>query len=75
LCLSNTTLVVFIRYPALGAILSEIEREKQYYGEFTSRMTELKKMAALQENIITMMLEKSIEEVYSEKRLRLKIVK
>jgi hypothetical protein len=39
-------------------------------------MTELKKMAALQENIITIILEESIEEaVYSEKRSRLKIVK
>ena len=62
--------------PGLEAIISEIEREKQNYGGFTSRMKELRKMDALQENIITMMLEKSIEEdTYTKKKPHLKIVK
>jgi hypothetical protein len=53
-----------------------VTSEKQYYGEVTIRMTELKKLKALQENIITTMLEKSIaEDVYAKKRPHLKIVK
>ena len=60
----------------LGAIISEIEREKQYYGESTSRMSELMKLKSLQENIITTMLKKNnAEDVYTKKKPQLKIVK
>jgi len=33
----------------LGAIIFEIDREKNYYGDHTQRMAELKKLAAVQE--------------------------
>jgi len=33
----------------LGAIIFEIDREKNYYGDHTQRIAELKKLAAVQE--------------------------
>jgi hypothetical protein len=59
----------------LGAIILEMEREKKYYGEHTERMTELKKMAAVQEKVVNRMLERSVKEPTNPKRSHLKVVK
>jgi hypothetical protein len=58
-----------------GAVILEITREKRYYGEHTRRMATLKKMAALQEKVITRMLERSVEKPAHPKRPQLKLVK
>ena len=59
----------------LGAIILEMEHEEKYYGKHTKRLTELKKLAALQENVIHRMLDKSIEKSHQPKRPHLTIVK
>ena len=59
----------------LGAIILEMSREKQYYGEHTRRMTELKKIAAVQEEVILRMLERSVAESDQPKRPHLTVVK
>jgi hypothetical protein len=58
-----------------GAIILEMKREKQYYGEHTRRMAVLKKRAALQEKVILRMLERSIEKPAHPERPQLKVVK
>ena len=42
----------------LGAIILEIDREKKYYGENTQRMAELKKLAAIQERVVSKMMDR-----------------
>ena len=42
----------------LGAIIFEIDREKKYYGEHTQRMAELKKLAAVQERVVSKMMDR-----------------
>jgi hypothetical protein len=59
----------------LGAIILEIEREKDFYGVHSKRMTELKKLAVLQEKVVTRMLEASTVESNQPKRPHLTIVK
>ena len=59
----------------LGAIIIEIDREKQYYVKHTRRMAELKRLASLQKNVIVRMLERSIEEREQPKRPHLKVIK
>ena len=41
----------------LGAIIFEIDREKKYYGENTQRMAELKKLAEVQERVVSKMMD------------------
>ena len=41
----------------LGAIIFEIDREKKYYGENTQRMAELKKLADVQERVVSKMMD------------------
>ena len=59
----------------LGAIILEIEREKDFYGEHSKRMAELKRLAALQERVLHRMLENSIEKSNQPKRPHLTVVK
>ena len=42
----------------LGAIIFEIDREKKYYGENTQRMAELKRLAELQERVVSKMMDR-----------------
>ena len=42
----------------LGAIIFEIDREKKHYGEHTQRMAELKKLAAVQERVVSKMMDR-----------------
>jgi hypothetical protein len=42
----------------LGAIIFEIDREKKYYGEHTQRMAELKKLAAVQDRVVSKMMDR-----------------
>ena len=57
------------------AVILEMTREKRHFGEHTRRMAALKKMATLQEKVITRILERSIEKPAYPKRPQLKIVK
>jgi len=59
----------------LGAVILEMTREKRYFGEHTRRMAALKKMAALQEKVITRILERSVEKPAHPQRPQLKIIK
>jgi len=59
----------------LGAIIIEIDRERQHFGEHTKRMAELKRLATLQKNVILRMLESSVEERDKPKRPHLKVIK
>ena len=59
----------------LGEMILEMEREEKYYGKHTKRLTELKKPAALQENVVHRMLDKSIEKSDQPKRPHLTVVK
>lgn len=59
----------------LDAVILEMKREKRYDGEHTRRMAELKKMTALQEKVITRILERSIDKPTHIKRPQLKVVK
>ena len=43
----------------LGAIILEIEREKDFYGEHSKRMAELKMLAEVQERALSKMMERS----------------
>jgi hypothetical protein len=59
----------------LGATILEIDRERQYQGEHTRRMAELKKMAELQEKVVHQMLDRSIDGSNQPKILHLTVVK
>jgi len=59
----------------LSAVILEMKREKRYFGEHTRRMAALKKMAALQEKVITRILERSVEKPAHPQRPELKIIK
>ena len=59
----------------LGAMILEMEREEEYYGQHSKRLAELKKLAALQEKVVQRMLDRSIDESTQPKRPRLTIVK
>ena len=59
----------------MGAIIFEMKREKDHYGENTERMAELQKLAALQERIIRRMLDRSLEDSHQPKRPHLTVVK
>ena len=59
----------------LGAIISEMEREEQFYGKHTKRLAEPKKLAELQEIIIHRMLDDSIEKSDQPKRPHLTVIK
>ena len=59
----------------LGAIIFEMKREKDHYGERTERMAEAQKIAALQERLIRRMLDRSLEESHQPKRPHLTLVK
>ena len=43
----------------LGAIILEIEREKKYYGELTQRMAELKRLADVQDRVVSKIMDES----------------
>ena len=43
----------------LGAIILEMEREKKYYGEHTQRMAELKRLADVQDRVVSKMMDES----------------
>ena len=58
-----------------GAVILKMTSEKRYFGEHTRRMAALKKMAALQEKVITRMLERCVEKPAHPERPELKIVK
>ena len=60
---------------APGAVILEMTREQRHFGEHTRRMAALKKMAALQEKVITRILERSVEKPAQPKRPQLKIIK
>ena len=59
----------------LGAIIFEMKREKDHYGENTERMAELQRLAELQERVIRRMLDNSLEESRQTKRPHLTVVK
>ena len=59
----------------LGAIILEMEREELHYGKHTKRLAELKKVAALQDTVVSRLLEKSIEKPEPPKRPHLTVVK
>ena len=59
----------------MGAIIFEMKREKDHYGENTERMAEIQKLAALQERLIRRMLDRSLEESHQPKRPHLTVVK
>ena len=59
----------------LGAIILEMEHEEEHYGQHTKRLTELKKLAALQERIIHRMLDRGIENTDQPKKPHLTVVK
>ena len=59
----------------LGAIILEMNREKQYYGERTKRMAELEKLAEVQKRVVSRMLDNSINKADLPKRPRLTVVK
>jgi hypothetical protein len=58
-----------------GAVILEMTNEKRYFGEHTRRITELKTMAALQEKVITRILERSVEKPAHPKKPQLKVIK
>lgn len=58
-----------------GAVLVEIEREKEYHGEHTQKFTELKKHAKLLERLSLNLLDESIYKAPEHKRPNLRIVK
>jgi len=57
------------------AVVLKMTSEKRCFGEHTRRMATLKKMAALQEKILTRMLERSVEKPARPKRPQLKVIK
>ena len=59
----------------LGATILEMSREERYYGKHTRRMSELKKIAAVQERVVHRMLDSSIRKSAQPKRPHLTIVK
>ena len=59
----------------LGAIILEMKREEEYYGKYTKRMAELKKLAEIQEIVVHRMLDRSIEGHEQPKRPHLRVVK
>jgi len=59
----------------LGALILAMEREDKYYGKYTKRMAELKKLADIQERIFTRTLARDIEKSDQPKRPHLKVVK
>jgi hypothetical protein len=59
----------------LGAIILEMKREEKYYGKHTKRMTELTKLAEVQQRVMSRLLDRAIENSDKPKRPRLKIVK
>jgi hypothetical protein len=59
----------------LGAIILEMKREEKYYGKHTKRMTELTKLAEVQQRVMSRFLDRAIENSDKPKRPRLKIVK
>ena len=59
----------------LKAIVLKMTREQQCLAENTKRITELKKIASLQEKVIHRMLDKGFEEMTQPERPHLKIVR
>jgi len=59
----------------LNATVLEMTRELQCFAKHTKRMTELKRMASLQERVIHRMLDRSVEESAPPERPQLKLVK
>ena len=43
----------------LGAIVLDFDREKKFYGEHTQRMAKLKKLADVQERVVSKMMDES----------------
>lgn len=72
---SNQDMILHNSAADLGAIILEMKREEHYYGRLTSRMAKLEKMAALQEKVVSRLLERSVDEHDHPKRPHLKIVK
>ena len=60
---------------APGVVILEMKPERRYFGEHTRRMAELKKRAALQEKVITRILERSVEKPAHPKKPQLKVIK
>ena len=58
-----------------AAVILEIDREKLYYGEHKRRMTELKKIAALQKTVLHRILERNLDKHDTPKRPHLTVVK
>jgi len=59
----------------LGALILAMGREEQYYGKYTKRMAELKKLADIQDRIFTRTLARDIEKSDQPKRPHLTVVK
>ena len=72
---SNQDKTLFESAADLGAIILEMEKEEQYYGKHTKRLAELKKIAALQDIVVSRLLNNSIEKSDQPKRPHLTIIK
>ena len=59
----------------LGAIILEMDREKQHHGVHTKRLAELEKLAEVQKRVVSRMLDNSIDKTDQPKRPRLTVVK
>ena len=72
---SNQDKTLFESAADLGAIILEMEKEEQYYGKHTKRLAELKKIAALQDIVVSRLLNNSIEKSDQPKKPHLTIIK
>ena len=72
---SNQDKTLYESAADLGAIILEMEKEEQYYGKHSKRLAELKKIAALQDIVVSRLLEKSIDKSDQPKRPHLTVVK
>ena len=72
---SNQDKTLYESAADLGAIILEMEREEKYYGKHSKRLAELKKIAALQDIVVSRLLNNSIEKSDQPKRPHLTLVK
>ena len=72
---SNQDKTLYESAADLGAIILEMEKEEKYYGKHSKRLAELKKIAALQDIVVSRLLNNSIEKSDQPKRPHLTLVK
>ena len=58
----------------LGAIILEMDREEECYGKHSKRMVELKKLAEVQERVLSKMLDRTDDDLPLPKMPRLRVL-